>query len=231
MNKSERKNFRQNQLIDSTIELILEKGLENTSTIEINANAGLPNRTLHYYFENKENLLDATLRHLSRKINSYTVPRIRTSQTTEETLAVYIEGNFNDKVFQDDMTVVWLTFWARARHSPILQNSHDAMARRTLAGLARGLAKSLPKARAREEALAFTVFVDGLWLRAAVDKGRWSAAEARRLCYQYVERQIGLKIGADIIASVNRSSDGPDQQSSELTFPSARRSASTTRRQ
>ncbi len=100
MNKSERKNFRQNQLIDSTIALILEKGLENTSTIEINANAGLPNRTLHYYFENKENLLDATLRHLSRKINSYTVPRIRTSQTTEETLTVYIEkGNFNDKVF------------------------------------------------------------------------------------------------------------------------------------
>ncbi len=61
----------------------------------------------------------------------------------------------------------------------------------------------MPKARAREEALAFTVFVDGLWLRAAVDNGRWSAAEARRLCYQYVERQIGLKISADIIAGVD----------------------------
>ncbi len=88
------------------------------------------------------------------------------------------------------MTVVWLTFWARARHSPIPRKQprrHGATDSRRPGA---GVGKIVAKARAREEALAFTVFVDGLWLRAAVDKGRWSAAEARRLCYQYVERQI-----------------------------------------
>lgn len=59
--------IRRNELIEAAEELFREKGFEQTSVSDIVKNVGVAQGTFYYYFDSKDDILDAVLEHYLRK--------------------------------------------------------------------------------------------------------------------------------------------------------------------
>lgn len=185
---------RRRQLINATLELIREQGVAGASVSQISARAGLANGMVHHYFDDKDALFEATLWELIERISRQIFALLKTAKTPLERVTAFVEGNVSPLSFTPENVAAWLAFWAQVPHSPKLQRIHNIIARRTQAGICRALTKTMPRDEASRHANAITIFVDGLWLRAAVDVDGMTPQVARDLAYEFLSRQLDMPI-------------------------------------
>lgn len=184
---------RKPQLTAAVRFLIADGGLENTSIAQIADASGTAQGMVRHYFGGKDSLIEETLRELSREYLDEVDARIAVASTPEERVVAYVEGTFSPTLFTRENLVVWLVFWGRLPHSSQLKRIHDSIDDRTQATLAKVLSHFMPADEAVEQARMLTVFVDGIWLRAAIDAAPISRDEARRAVYRHLERNVGVK--------------------------------------
>lgn len=186
--------IRRHQLVEATLELIHEHGVAGASVSQIGARAGLANGMVHHYFADKDALLEATLRELNKRNNSQIFERLRRATTPVARVLAFIDGNISAISLTPENVAAWLAFWAQVPHSPQLQRIHNVVARRSHSMLFHALAKTMPVDEASAQARAIAIFIDGLWLRAAVDAGGMTPDVARSLAYEFLARQLGRPI-------------------------------------
>ncbi|WP_223531826.1 transcriptional regulator BetI [Pseudomonas sp. BF-R-30] len=188
--------IRRKQLVEATLTLIGEQGMAGTSMAQVSARAGLANGIVHHYFSDKNALLEATLRELNKRINAEIFARLRMSATPAERVLAFVDGNVSALNLTRDNVAAWLAFWAQVPQSPKLQRVQNIVARRSHSLLFHALSKSMNKATAHSKAQMIAIFIDGLWLRAAVDCNPDTIDDSRRLAYEFLNNVLGYDLEA-----------------------------------
>jgi len=171
---------RTRQLIEVTIDSLAEVGFVGSTLAQIASRAGVSPGLVAHYFGDKDGLLEATFRTLSRRINERMKLRSSTAHTSRGRIQAVIDANLAAEEFDKRTGTAWLAFWGQVLHVQGLKRVQTAYQRRMLSNLAHALRKLVPAAEARSLAAMIAAMIDGVWLRAALSDWKEADSESAR---------------------------------------------------
>lgn len=182
--------LRRRALIDATISAIGERGSLDVTMSEIAGRAGVSSALAHHYFGAKDELLQATMRHLLKELNADTRHALAAADTPRGRVSAVIAVNFSDKQFQPETIAAWLAFYVEAQRSMALRRLLRVYARRLHSNLMSGLSPLMPRTDAENAAEGIAALIDGLYIRRALKDGTPNAASAVALVEDYLETRL-----------------------------------------
>ena len=183
--------LRRRALIDATISAIGERGSLDVTMSEIAGRAGVSSALAHHYFGAKDELLQATMRHLLAELNADARQALSAARSSRERVSAVIAINFSDKQFRPETIAAWLAFYVEAQKSKALRRLLRIYARRLHSNLMSGLAALITRAEAERAAEAIAALIDGLYIRRALKDGTPNAASAIAIVEDYVAGLLG----------------------------------------
>lgn len=182
---------RRQQLIEATIDCVAELGLRATTINSISKKAGLSSGIISHYFGGKQGLIQATVRYLLSDLKQMLLTGLTASTTPEQRLMLIVEANFSHLQQQRNATKTWLSFWAQSMHDSELHRLQKVNSKRLLSNLACSYKQLMNADEAREAAETSAAMIDGLWLRAVLNKSDKDEFEhCERLAKNYVRSII-----------------------------------------
>jgi TetR/AcrR family transcriptional regulator, transcriptional repressor of bet genes len=182
--------LRRRALIDATISAIGEHGSIDVTMSDIAGRAGVSSALAHHYFGAKEDLLQATMRHLLADLGRDTVRALSLAATPRERISAVIAVNFSAGQFRAETIGAWLAFYVEAQRSQPLRRLLRVYARRLNSNLLSGLSRMLPRGEAERMAEATAAMIDGLYIRRALKDGLPNPASAAALVEDFVETKL-----------------------------------------
>lgn len=189
--------IRRRQLIDATIASIHEVGFAESSLSRISAKAGVSTGIVHHYFEDKADLLEATLRRLGNNLHQAVVTRLAAAKSPVERLMAVIDGNIGPELFTPEGVSAWLAFWAQVPNNDRLARIQRIIIGRLDDNLVDALRPLAPANEVTSIAKLIASLIDGLWLRAALQPEAPNCPAARRLVIDYLNAKLTLNIAMD----------------------------------
>ena len=189
--------LRRRALIDATISAIGERGSLDVTMSEIAGRAGVSSALAHHYFGAKDELLQATMRHLLAELNADTRQALAGVRTPRERVSAVIAVNFSDKQFQAETIAAWLAFYVEAQKSVALRRLLRIYARRLHSNLMSGLVRLMPRPIADQAAEGIAALIDGLYIRRALKDGTPNAASAIALVEDYLATRLSGFCGSN----------------------------------
>jgi TetR/AcrR family transcriptional repressor of bet genes len=182
--------LRRRALIDATISAIGERGALDVTMSQIAGRAGVSSALAHHYFGAKDELLQATMRHLLSELGADLKIALGKARAPRERVSAAIAVNFSQHQFRPETVAAWLAFYVEAQKSPAMRRLLIVYARRLHSNLMSGLSALLPRAEAAEAAETIAAMIDGFYIRRALKGGPSDAASAARLVEDYVELSL-----------------------------------------
>ena len=190
---------RRQQLIDVTLDSLAENGFVASTLQQIAKRAAVSPGLVAHYFGDKDGLLDAAFRALSRRVADQVRRRLRMARTPRARIQAIIDGNLAPEEFDRRTGTAWLAFWGQTLQSPQLRRIQSAYQRRMLSNLHVSLRKLSAASEARQLATMIAAMIDGVWLRAALSEWREAdSASARALLTQFVDRHLNDRMTVDV---------------------------------
>lgn len=185
--------IRRSQLIAATLEAVDQVGMADASIAYIARLAGVSNGIISHYFNDKNGLLEATMRHLMQALRDAVAERRKTlsDDSPRAHLKAMIDGNFDDSQVSGPAMKTWLAFWASSMHQPALRRLQRVNDHRLYSNLCGQFHRVLPQDQARFAARGLASLIDGLWLRGALSGEAFDTEQARRIAYDYLDLQLG----------------------------------------
>ena len=188
--------IRRKQLIQATIEAVDQVGMSDASIVMIARLAGVSNGIIAHYFQDKNGLLEATMRHLMKALNK--AVRSRREALVDDSprarLKAIIAGNFDDSQVNGPAMKTWLAFWAVSMHLPSLHRLQLINDCRLYSNLCSEFRRALPKQQARSAARGMAALIDGLWLRSALAGNDFDIDQALQLAYDYMDQLLATQV-------------------------------------
>ena len=181
---------RRKALIDAAILAIGERGSLDVTMSDIASRAGVSSALAHHYFGAKEDLLQATMRHLLRELGREAGAALQRSRSPRERLAAIIAINFSEAQFRPETIAAWLAFYVEAQRSPPMRRLLRVYAHRLHSNLMSGLRGLLPPQEAVRTAEGIAAMIDGLYIRRALKEGAPDPASAVALVDDYLEIKL-----------------------------------------
>lgn len=164
--------MRRQALIDAAIGAIGARGSLDVTMQDIAGRAGVSPALAHHYFGAKDDLLEATLRHLLNELASEARGALNAAGGDGRArVEALIEVNLSGRQFEDATVTAWMAFYGEARHAPAIARMLSIYARRLRSNLLSGLSRLLPRRRAEDAADVLAALIDGLYLRRAIHAG------------------------------------------------------------
>jgi len=182
--------LRRKALIDATISAIGERGSLDVTMSEIAGRAGVSSALAHHYFGAKDDLLQATMRHLLSELGADARAALRAAATPHQRVLALIAVNFSDKQFQPETIAAWLAFYVEAQKSPAMRRLLRIYARRLHSNLMSGLVRLMPRSQADQVADGIAALIDGFYIRRALKDGAPNAASAVAVIEDYLEIKL-----------------------------------------
>src|SRR5690606_2738956 len=157
--------LRRKALIDAAILAIGERGSLDVTMSDIAGRAGVSSALAHHYFGAKDDLLQATMRHLLRGLGTDTVAALRTARAPRARVSAVIAINFSQAQFRSATIAAWLAFYVEAQRSIAMRRLLRVYAHRLHSNLMSGLLALLPRAEAVRAAEGIAALIDGLYIR------------------------------------------------------------------
>ncbi|MNP31597.1 HTH-type transcriptional regulator BetI [compost metagenome] len=152
----------------------------------------MSNGIISHYFQDKNGLLEATMRHLMAALSS--AVRQRRAALRDDSprahLRAIVEGNFDDSQVSGPAKKTWLAFWAASMHQPSLRRLQRINDHRLYSNLCCELRRTLSVDDARSAARGLAALIDGLWLRGALSGDAFNTEQALQIAYDYLDRQL-----------------------------------------
>jgi betaine-aldehyde dehydrogenase len=144
-----------------------------------------------HYFGDKDGLLEAAFRDLSRRVHVNVRAKLRLARTPRGRVQAIIDANLGPEEFNQRSGNAWLAFWGQLLHVERLKRVQTAYQRRMLSNLRHALRQLLPGDEATALAAMIAAMIDGVWLRAALSNWREADSEgARALLTAFVEGRL-----------------------------------------
>ncbi|HVI87452.1 MAG TPA: transcriptional regulator BetI [Dongiaceae bacterium] len=189
--------IRRRQLIDATIASIHEVGFADSSLSRISAKAGVSTGIVHHYFEDKADLLEATLRQLGNNLHQAVVTRLAAAQSPIDRLMAVIDGNLGPELFTPQSVSAWLAFWAQVPNNERLARVQRIIIGRLHDNLVAALRPLAPVSEIPGIARLVASLIDGLWLRAALQPQAPDCIAARGVVIDYLNAKLALNIAVE----------------------------------
>lgn len=187
--------IRRRQLIEATIASIHDVGFAEASVKSIAAKAGVSAGIVHHYFEDKGELLEATLRQLGANLSASVIRRLRLARSTAHRLMAVVDGNLGPELFTPEAVSAWLAFWSQVPTHPNLARIQTVIIRRLHSNLVHALRPFLREPEVQHVAQDLACLIDGIWLRAALHPAGPDGADARRAAIAFITNRLNIKIG------------------------------------
>jgi betaine-aldehyde dehydrogenase len=171
---------RTRQLIEVTIDSLAEVGFVGSTLAQIASRAGVSPGLVAHYFGDKDGLLEATFRTLSRRLSERVQARFGLARTPRGRIQAVIDANLAPEEFDKRTGTAWLAFWGQVLHVHGLKRVQTVYQRRTLSNLCHALKNLLPPTEARSLAAMIAAMIDGVWLRAALSDWKEADSESAR---------------------------------------------------
>jgi betaine-aldehyde dehydrogenase len=185
------------QLIEVTIDSLAELGYLGTTLAQIAGRAGVSAGLVAHYFGDKDGLLDAAFRSLTRRVGDHVRARLRQISTPRARIQAVIDANLAPEEFEQRTGSAWLAFWGQVLQVKSLKRVQSVYQRRTLMNLRSSLKKLLPPDEAQNLAAMIAAMIDGVWLRAALSGWREADSEsARALLTEFVDGRLRAALQA-----------------------------------
>lgn len=189
--------IRRSQLIHATLEAVDQVGMGDASIALIARLAGVSNGIISHYFQDKNGLLEATMRHLLSALSK--AVRERRAALYDDSprahLRAIVEGNFDDSQVNGPAMKTWLAFWATSMHQPALRRLQRVNDHRLYPNLCYQFRRQLSADDARAAARGLAALIDGLWLRGALTGDAFDTDEALNIAYDYLDQQLAKQSG------------------------------------
>ncbi|ERM06773.1 transcriptional regulator BetI [Pantoea agglomerans] len=184
--------IRRRQLIDATLSTINEVGINDATIAQIARRAGVSTGIISHYFKDKNGLLEATMRDVTRQLREAVLSRLEplAGASAEQRLCAIVEGNFDDTQVHTAVMKAWLDFWSSSMHQPQLNRLERVSSRRLYSTLVVEFRRELPLEKARLAAHGLAALIDGLWLRAALSGKPFNPIIALTLTTQFIRQQL-----------------------------------------
>jgi TetR/AcrR family transcriptional repressor of bet genes len=179
--------LRRRALIDAAIGAIGERGTLDVTMSEIAGRAGVSSALAHHYFGAKEDLLEATMRHLLSELARDSREALAGAGGVDRVRAV-VGVNFSEAQFRPEVVAAWLAFYVEAQRSGRLRRLLRVYARRLHSNLMSGLEGNVEHPALVAEAIA--ALIDGLYIRRALKDGAPDASSAIACVEDYLNLQI-----------------------------------------
>ncbi|WFQ81264.1 transcriptional regulator BetI [Xenorhabdus sp. SF857] len=185
--------IRKQQLIDATLIVVNDVGMQEATIAQIARKAGVSNGIISHYFKDKNGLLEATMRHLLHQLEMAVARRLRLldNATPAQRLKAIVEGNFDPSQINSAAMKTWLAFWASSMHQPNLYRLQQINERRLYSNLCVEFKRAMPAAEARLAAQGLAALIDGIWLRRALSSKPFDIAAAFKITIDYIEHKLG----------------------------------------
>ncbi len=181
---------RRRALIDATIVAIGDRGSLNVTMSEIAERAGVSSALAHHYFGAKDDLLQATMRHILAELTTDLRVALKAAETPRARLSAIIAVNFSEKQFRADIIAAWLAFYVEAQRSLPVRRLLRVYAQRLHSNLISGLGALMGRADGGRIAEGVAAMIDGFYIRCALKNGAPDAATAIALVEDYIECRL-----------------------------------------
>ncbi|NRA54500.1 MAG: transcriptional regulator BetI [Gammaproteobacteria bacterium] len=182
------KPLRRQQLIEATLESVALHGLQNTTIITISRIAGMSSGIISHYFGGKQELIEASIKHMLDQLQQALLERIRVDNLSpHQRLILIIEANFTPFQRTPVATKTWLSFWAQSMHNSRLARLQSINSRRLYSNLCFSFKQIFDDQQAIHAAKQTAAMIDGFWLRSALSpdpKQEFILAET--LCKKFI---------------------------------------------
>jgi betaine-aldehyde dehydrogenase len=190
---------RRRQLIEATIDTLAEVGFSATTLALIGQRASVSPGLIAHYFDDKDGLLEATLRTLATRLRLGASARLRAARTPRERIEAVIEATLAPEECEPRTCSVWLAFWGEVIHSSRLKRIQHVYQQRMLSNLRHAMRRLVADKDAARLATALAAMIDGLWLRVTLSSpNEMDSRTARSMASAFVDAEI-----ARIAASAN----------------------------
>lgn len=177
--------IRRQQLIDATIRCMSRHGFEHTTVARIGRMAGVSPGIINHYFGGKDELLEASMRHLLQQLKVEVVQRLASLSDPRKRVEAIIEANFSDDQFSPELIAAWLAFWAQTPYNRALHRLQQIYARRLRSNLRHALKRLLPASEVERATFGLAALIDGLWVNCALN-GEVNGEYARAMGRDYI---------------------------------------------
>ncbi|NRB17349.1 MAG: transcriptional regulator BetI [Rhodobacteraceae bacterium] len=187
MSRKRIRDIRNEELIEATIVSVHRHGYGVVTMSDIAREAGASAASINYYFGSKEGLMEATMRHLLRKLRTAMIAGYSAASTPTDRLHVVMDANFSDQLFTVEQCSIWMQFWASAPYSPHLARLHRVNRSRVRSHFRAELRQLLPVEGVETARQALQNYMDGAWLQAALSDQPLDAQQARSAARRVVD--------------------------------------------
>ncbi len=182
-------------MIDVAIDCLAELGFVGSTLAQISSRAGVSAGLVAHYFGDKDGLLEAAFRTLSRRVGEGVRAQLRLAHTPRGRIQAVIDANLAPQEFNPRSSNAWLAFWGQLLHEERLMRVQTAYQRRMLSNLRHALRQLLPRDEARSLAAMIAAMIDGVYLRAALSNWQEADSEsARALLTAFVEGRLRERV-------------------------------------
>ncbi len=210
------------RLIEVTIDSLAELGYVGTTLSQIAARAGVSPGLVAHYFGDKDGLLDAAFRSLTRRVGDHVRARLRQVSTPRARIQAVIDANLAPEEFEQRTGTAWLAFWGQVLQVNSLKRVQAVYQRRTLTNLRCSLKRLVPPDEAQILASMIAAMIDGVWLRAALSGWREAdSGSARALLTEFVNGRLDASRAAAATSGAEECADGPAAARARAAVPAA----------
>ena len=182
------------QLIEATLKSIEEYGFQGTTIVTISRLAGMSSGIISHYFDGKQGLIEAAVRHLLDQLKLGLLTRIAATKdaTPMDRLMMVVETNFSGFQQSSRVSTTWLSFWGQATHNRALARLQAVNNKRLESNLRYSFRQLITdKKKAIEAARMTAAMIDGMWLRSTLSSTQDQGfKESERLCKEFIQLQV-----------------------------------------
>jgi AcrR family transcriptional regulator len=178
-------------IIKAAQDIIAEQGYSAASARTVAARCDISPGTLTYHFPSMDSLLEAALRDASTQYTTSAIQSARSLPSAHDRLMSLIDAALPSSPDASRNWRLWMEYWARASHSPVLAELHSeryAEWRSTFAEIVSEGVESGEFRRLDPDSTALTLvaLLDGLGLQTVIGDSAVSLTMAHALLDEYV---------------------------------------------
>ena len=153
------------KLIDSTLEVVGQVGLENLTIRKVSEYAGVSVGLAHHHFANKSNLVYKTFVYLIKRVREQLTAGRRGIADPVERMKFTADMCFSEEVMSPGAANVWPHMWSSSAHDGEVQRLCAAFSRRLRSNFIFDLRQAgCDQAMANIHAIHAMALVHGLWI-------------------------------------------------------------------
>ena len=161
------RDIRRRELLEAAFEIIKREGLQAATVGRIAEQAGAAKGIVHHYFQDKDQLIEETMRHAHSRRREDLVKLLRSARNPGQRLGAVVSVILDEKYFQHGFCRAWISFKAATYSSSELARLHRAIHRREWSNLTNALLSFQARNEARRTAISIKAMVEGFRFRLA----------------------------------------------------------------